>query len=124
MAVTPITPQMPDIRGEPITVAVTYTSTNANVETLTLGTYLPKIDLSRAHPVLNIVVLITEDDVPSNSYVFEPTFETNRGTTPTALSAGNGFEIVTDSTIEIWDGALDKDGIALITYIPYGVQNA
>ncbi len=121
MAVSPITPQMMDVQGQPITVAVTYTSTAANVEVLTLPTYMPKIDLSRAHPVLNILILSTEDDSGSTSIVYPSASEQDRGTTPTGV---NEFEITSDSTIEVWQGATDKDGIAFITYIPAGVQNA
>lgn len=124
MAIAPIVPQMPDVRGEPITVAINYTAGTVNVETITLETYLPKIDISRAHPVLNVMYLSTETDLPSNSLVFTAADETVRGTTPTGAGAGVGFEVVTASTIEIWVGATDLDGIIFITYIPYGVQNA
>lgn len=121
MAVSPITPQLPNVDGEAITVAITYTSTNAATETITLPTYMPKIDLRINHPVLNIFLLVTEADASSGSLVFPPDKEMKRGTAP---DSANEWQIATLSTIVVFDDALDADGIAFVTYIPFGVQQA
>lgn len=119
MGVTPITPSVSNIDGKSITVAITYTSTNAAVETITLPTHMPKIDLNLAHPVLNIFLLVTEGDVSSGSIIFDAANEMKRGVAPDSASE---WTIKTSSTIDVFDDVLDADGIAFVTYIPFGVQ--
>ena len=118
MGVTPITPQLSDVNGQAITVAVAVTSTGAGAETCTLPSYMPKIDIRIAHPVLDLMHLVIEDDTASSSDVFLPGSEMQRGTAPD--SAGE-WDIEDASSLKFYSGA-DKDGILFITYIPFGVQ--
>lgn len=105
--------------GHPILIAVAVTSTGATAETCTIPAGLPPIDLTRSHPVISMMHLVTEDDTTASSDVFFPSSECARAATPD--SAGE-WAIATATTIAFYSG-VDKNGTLFISYFPMGVKH-
>ena len=117
----PITPNTPNVDGQVITIACTFTSTGATKEdTVTLPTYVPRIDIRVNHPVLSVYYHASDSDTPSNSEILTPSNEMARGTA--ADSAGE-WRVSDINSIKIYHTA-DKDGAVFITYIAFGAQEA
>lgn len=112
---SPVTPQIPDYQGKIVTVFVDHTSTGT-VNTVSLSTYHPLIDLDKAHPVISMAYIANEaaSDV-SDSVVYTPANEMARGTAPD--SAGE-WAVYSASSVKIYSP--DKNGCLMITYYAKG----
>ena len=120
MAVSPITPQVDDLKGKVVTVWLNYTSAAA-VNTITLSTYYPLIDLNASTPIISLASILTEANTDlSESKAFLPNKECQRAAAPDATD--NEWAIQTSSTIKM--DTSDKNGIVMLTYIAAGGQMA
>ena len=117
--VAPITNNPDDCSGHIITLAINHTST-ATTNTIAIPAGLPQIDLSTSHPVLGAAYIATEADadVSDSTAGYVPATEMARGTDPD--SAG---EWMVNDVDEVKLETIDKNGIALLTYLCSGSKN-
>ena len=116
MAATPITVYdgASDCAGHIVTVFQAATSTGGTkAETITLNAGYPSIDLSKAHPVLNVLWVNTEgNDWSTTEAESNCDDEVARGTAPTA---SGDFDIEGYMSLKLYL-TTDKDGFVMITY--------
>jgi len=120
MAADPITPEEEawNLGGQVVTVFIASTAA-AGAVAVNLDTYMPKIDVRLAHPVLMCAALQTETST-TGSQNFLPEYEMARGTAP---DSGSEWVITDLDSVTLWRGA-DKNFILALTYVAYGVQKA
>lgn len=120
MVVAPIIPNLQDMDGKIVTFWFEYTSAAA-VNTITLPTYAPQIDLDAGCPIISLASILTEaiTDI-SESKAFTPAKECARAAAPDA--AEDEWAIQTANTLKV--DTSDKNGIMMITYIAKGGQKA
>lgn len=106
-------PSMKDM-GRMTCAAVAHTSTGATgVETLTIGSDYPPIDLGIQSPVLAIILIESETPANDKTEIFLPAGQMARAVAP---DSGGEFQISGVREIIIYQTA-DLNGFALIFYI-------
>jgi hypothetical protein len=115
MAATPITVyDRSECAGHIVTVVQDKTSGGAGAaDTVTLDAGYPSIDLTKAHPILNVLWLDVEsDDISANDAEGNANDEVARGTAPTA--AGD-FDIEGYMSFKLYH-TNDENGHVIVTY--------
>jgi len=121
MAATAITVyDRSECAGHIVTVFQIATSTGgARAETITLDAGYPSIDLSKAHPILNILWFNTEgDDATATEAESDVNDEVARGTAPTA---SGDFDIEGYMSFKLYLTG-DVDGWIMVTYWAAGCK--
>jgi len=104
-------------RKKAITAIGVWTSGGAGqIDTLTLDSDYPPIDMGLQSPVLGIAII--EGETPASDIPFAclPTNQMGRGT---AADTQGKFRILTGRTISLFHDR-DLDGVAIVSYIPIG----
>ena len=122
MAVAPITVyDRSECAGHIITVFVDLTSTGLGVaETITITAGLPVLDLTKAHPILSILLFPTQNSTMTTDVteLANMTGEVKRGTAPDSTGE---FDIESSTTIKFWTTG-DANGTCMITYWAAGCK--
>jgi len=115
----PVTPTVMNVDGMPIVMVCAFTSTGATKrDTCSLPTYAAKFDVRIAHPIISMMLLHPTDTTADENYT--PAKEMARGTV--ADSSGE-WDISDLDTVGIYHET-DAVGILVISYMPYGSQEA
>lgn len=106
-----------EVAGHCLCIAISFTSAAA-ANTLTIPAGDPVLDLTHAHPLIGVGVLLNEaSSDASDSSACYASKEMKRGT---AADSANEFGIASVSTISVY--TTDKDGICLVSYRAGGAK--
>lgn len=102
--------------GHIITVFIDFTSTGgAKAETITITAGLPALDLSKAHPIICMAYIATENDTMFTDIEDCSDFTDSEMARGVAPAATGEFSIASSTTIEFWTDN-DVDGTVVLTY--------
>lgn len=110
----PITIYDQNHKGHIITIFLAYTSAGATATTITILAGYPRIDLSKAHPIISAWQFATEGDTISNSTVFKPAGECIRDVAADPPDTAGEYQIMNSNQVKFL--GTDKDGTIAICY--------